>query len=151
LIGMKRACVMNSERVLCRADETLYTAAFVANGLHDGIRAYLPCLAVNISLGGQTIAGVLINDIRPKRDCWLTIYSTSERWATRRVMRYVFGIVFKMIEAERCSVFVSADNNKSLNMCLRLGFKQEGLLRQFRDDGKDCIALGMLKNECKWV
>ena len=142
---------MSSEQVLCRADETLYTATFVANGLHDDIGEYLPCLALNISLNGQTIAGVLINDIRPKRDCWLTIYSISERWATRRVIRYVFGIVFKMIEAERCSVFVSVDNSKSLKMCLRLGFKQEGLLRKYRSDGKDCIALGMLKSECRWI
>ena len=151
MIGMKRVCVMNSEQVLCRADKTLDTAAFVADGLHDDIGEYLPCLTINISLNGRTIAGVLINDIRPKRDCWLTIYSTSERWATRRVMRYVFGIVFKMIEAERCSVFVSAENSKSLNMCLRLGFKQEGLLRKYRNYGQDCVVLGMLKNECKWI
>ena len=142
---------MNSERVLCKPDMTLQTAAFVASGLNDNVGDYLPCFSINISLGGQTIAGVLINDIRPKRDCWLTIYSISERWATRAVIRYVFKIVFKMIGAKRCSVFVSADNNKSLKMCLRLGFKQEGFLRQFRDDGKDCIVLGMLKSECRWI
>ena len=142
---------MSLERVLCKPDKTLATAVFVAHGLKDNVGDYLPCLSINISLNGQTVAGVLINDIRPKRDCWLTIYSTSKRWATRRVMRYVFGIVFKMIAAERCSVYVSVDNNKSLNMCLRLGFKQEGLLRKYRNDGKDCIALSMLKNECRWI
>lgn len=142
---------MSSERVLCKPDMTLQTVAFVASGLNDKICEYLPCLPLQICLEGKIIAGVLINDIRPKRDCWLTIYSTSERWATRAVIRYVFKIVFKMIGAKRCSVFVSADNNKSLKMCLRLGFKQEGLLRQFRDDGKDCIVLGMLKNECRWI
>lgn len=142
---------MNSERVLCRPDKTLATAVFVAHGLKDNVGDYFPCFSINISLDGQTIAGVLINDIRPKRDCWLTIYSVSKRWATRRVMRYVFGMVFKMIGAKRCSVFVSADNDKSLQMCLRLGFKQEGLLRQFRNDGKDCVVLGMLKNECRWI
>lgn len=142
---------MSSERVLCEPDKTLATAVFVAHGLNDNVGDYLPCFSINISLNGQTIAGVLINDIRPKRDCWLTIYSTSKRWATKGVLKYVFGVVFKIIGAERCSVFVSADNDKSLNMCLRLGFKQEGLLRYFRNDGKDCVLLGMLKNECRWI
>lgn len=142
---------MSSERVLCRPDKTLATAVFVAHGLKDNVGDYLPCFSINISLNGQTMAGVLINDIRPRRDCWLTIYSTSKRWATKGVLKYVFGVVFKMIAAERCSVFVSADNDKSLKMCLRLGFKQEGLLRYFRNDGKDCVVLGMLKNECRWI
>lgn len=142
---------MSSERVLCKPDMTLQTVAFVANGLGDKIYEYLPCLSLQICLKDKMIAGVLIGDIRPKRDCWLTIYSISERWATRAVIRYVFGIIFHLIEAERCSVYVSADNQKSLNMCLRLGFKQEGLIRQSRDDGQDCVMLGMLKTECKWI
>lgn len=142
---------MNLERVLCKPDMTLATAVFVAHGLKDNVGDYLPCFSINISLGGQTIAGVLINDIRPKRDCWLTIYSISERWATRAVIRYVFRIVFHLIGAERCSVYVRADNQKSLKMCLRLGFKQEGLIREWGYDGGDCVMLGMLKSECRWI
>lgn len=142
---------MNSERVLCKPDMTLQTAAFVANGLGDKIYEYLPCLSLQICLKNKMIAGVLIGDIRPKRDCWLTIYSTSERWATKTVIRYVFGIVFHLIGAKRCSVYVRADNQKSLNMCLRLGFKQEGLIREWGYDGQDCVMLGMLKSECKWI
>lgn len=142
---------MNSEPVSCSADQTLETVAFVANGLKDKACEYLPCLALKILSGNQIIGGVLINDIREGVDCWLTIYTTSPMWAKRHILRYVFGIVFNLIKARRCSVFVSADNQKSLNMCLRLGFKQEGLLRQFRNDGQDCIMLGMLKSECKWI
>ena len=142
---------MSLERVLCKPDETLQTVQFVAHGLKDRVEEYLPCLSINISLNGKTIAGILLNDIRPGRDCWLTIYSASKRWATKRVIKYVFMIVFKLINAKRCTVFVSANNRQSLDMCLRLGFKKEGLLRCYRDDGQDCVVLGMLQHECQWI
>ena len=148
---MIREYAMNSERVLCRADKTLETAQYVADGLKDDIRDYLPCLALNISLKNKTIAGVLINDIRPLRDCWLTIYSTSERWATRSVIRYVFFVVFCVIGAQRCSVFISESNKKSFDMCVRLGFQKEGMLRKYRENGENCYVMGMLKNECLWI
>lgn len=142
---------MSSEQVLCKADETLETAEYVAGGLKDNVLDYLPCLALNISLNNKTIAGVLINDIRPQRDCWLTIYSNSKRWATRRVIRYVFNIVFHVIGVQRCSVFVSESNKKSFDMCLRLGFTKEGMLRKYRENGENCYVMGMLKQECFWI
>lgn len=141
---------MKSDRVLCKPDETNQTLLYVAEGLGDNPNDYWPCLALNISLNGKTIAGVLLNDLRPGRDVWMTIYSSDKRWATRSVIKYVFGIIFNLMNCKRASVFVTVDNFQSLKMCERLGFKKEGCLRQFRDDGKDCFVMGMLKQECKW-
>lgn len=142
---------MNREAVFCRPDDTGKVLKFVCDGLKDNAGDYMPCLAIGIYQGESLIGGVLINDIRPNRDCWLTIYTASRLWAKRHVMRYVFGIVFLLIGAQRCSVFVSESNKKSLDMCLRLGFIKEGLLRKYRDNGENCYVLGMLKQECKWV
>jgi RimJ/RimL family protein N-acetyltransferase len=141
---------MKPERVFCRADDTGEVIKFVADGLKDKIEDYVPALPIGIYQGKKLIGGVLINDIRPQRDCWLTIYTTTPCWANKGVLRYVFGAVFDLIKAERCSVFVSVSNTKSFDMCQRLGFKQEGLLRQYRDNGEDCYVMGMLKSECKW-
>lgn len=141
---------MMSERVLCKADNTREVLNFVANGLGDDVSDYIPSLAIGIYKDGL-IGGVLINDIRPNRDCWLTIYTTTPLWGKRQVMKYVFNVVFNMIKAERCSVFVSESNKKSFEMCQRLGFKTEGLLRKYRDDGENCYVMGMLKKECKWI
>lgn len=142
---------MSKEAVFCRADDTGKVLKFVCDGLGDSAVDYMPCLAIGIYQGNGLIGGVLINDIRPQRDCWLTIYTTSKEWAKRHVMRYVFGIVFLLIKAQRCSVFVSESNKKSLDMCLRLGFEKEGMLRKYRDNGENCYVLGMLKQECKWI
>lgn len=139
-----------SERVLCKADDTGEVLNFVAHGLNDNVRDYIPSLALGI-YDKKLIGGVLINDIRPNRDCWLTIYTESPRWATKLVLKYIFTVVFVTIGAKRCSVFVSESNTKSHEMCLRLGFKDEGLLREYRDNGENCYVMGMLKQECKWI
>lgn len=140
-----------SERVLCKADTTGKVVEFVAKGLGDDVSDYIPALAIGFYKEEELIGGVLINDIRPQRDCWLTIYTTTPYWAKRHVMRYVFGIIFNLIGAQRCSVLVSLSNQKSFDMCKRLGFVEEGILRQYRDNGEDCHVLGMLKQECKWI
>lgn len=139
---------MTSARVLCKDDGSVIN--FVARGLKDDVRDYIPSLELGIYLD-KLIGGVLINDIRPERDCWLTIYTESPRWATRQVLKYIFTVVFVTIGAKRCSVFVSESNVKSHEMCLRLGFKDEGLLREYRDNGENCYVMGMLKQECKWI
>ncbi|MBQ7660165.1 MAG: GNAT family N-acetyltransferase [Alphaproteobacteria bacterium] len=147
---MKLASDMSKEQVLCRADSTGTVLKFVADGLGDSVEEYMPSLAIGIYKSDALIGGVLINDIRPQRDCWLTIYTTTPNWAKRHVLKYVFGVVFGLIGAQRCSVFVSESNKKSLDMCLRLGFVKEGLLRKYRDNGENCYVMGMLKQECKW-
>lgn len=142
---------MKPAAVYCKADSTNKVLEFVAGGLGDKVADYTPSLPIGIYQGGELIGGVLINDIRPQRDCWLTIYTTTPYWAKRQVMRYVFGVVFDLIQAKRCSVLVSVSNKKSYKMCQQLGFKQEGILRQYRDNGEDCYVMGMLKSECKWI
>ena len=62
----------------------------------------------------------------------------------------IFNFVFGTINAERASLFVSKDNEPSINLVEKLGFTREGLLRHYRDNGKDCYVYGMLKSECKW-
>lgn len=150
MIGMKQVSDFKRERVLCKPDMSGATLRYVADGLGDRVEEYMPCLALKITLNDEIIGGVLIHTIRPEIDCWLTIYTTNKRWATRGVLRYVFGIVFNLMNCRRCSVLVSKANSASLKMCKQIGFKEEGLLRQYRDDGDDCYCLGMLKNECKW-
>ena len=142
---------MKPAAVYCKADSTNKVLEFVADGLGDKVADYIPSLPIGIYQGGELIGGVLINDIRPQRDCWLTIYTTTPYWAKRQVMRYVFGVVFDLIQAKRCSVLVSLSNKKSYKMCKQLGFVEEGILRQYRDNGEDCYVMGMLKSECKWI
>lgn len=42
---------------------------------------------------------------------------------------------------------VASDNERSVSLIERLGFKREGSLRNFYDDGADLMIYGMLKSE----
>lgn len=142
---------MSREPVYCKADKTGKVLHFIAEGLGDDPKDYEPSLAIGFYQGEKLIGGVLINDIRPGRDCWVTIYTTDKHWATRRVIKYFFTVVFVTIGAKRCSAFISESNQKSFDCCKRLGFKQEGLLREYRNNGENCYVMGILKQECIWI
>jgi RimJ/RimL family protein N-acetyltransferase len=141
---------MTSAPVFCKAVGDGSVINFVANGLKEDVREYIPSLELGI-FKDKLIGGVLINDIRPERDCNLSIYTESPQWAARQVIKYVFTVVFLTIGAKRCTVYVSESNKKSHEMCLRLGFKDEGFLREYRENGENCYVMGMLKQECKWI
>lgn len=109
-----------------------------------------PYYTLGFVVGNKLIGGLIYHNIRPKRDLWWTIYTTDKRWCTRRVLKTIFDLAFNFWQVERISILVNLDNTPCLNLIKRLGFKQEGLLRQYRDDGSDCLIYGILKSENKW-
>jgi len=131
-------------------DDSGYTTKWVCDGLNEDVNWVGANLTLSIKLKGELIGGLIYNDLRPNVDVWWTIYTTDKRWASRHILRYCFDVAFNLMNCRRISLFVSKDNHKSLNLVEKLGFKREGLLRQYRDDGSDCYLYGMLKNECKW-
>jgi len=97
-------------------------------------------------------AGALVfHDLRKCTDVWWTIYTTDKHWCSRKVLRLMFAMAFYKMGCRRISILVSKSNHQSLDMVRRLGFKDEGLLRQSREDGDDCYILGMLRSECPWI
>lgn len=152
LSGIIQALDTKSETEYCRifGDTDGSVAKWVCDGLNENTDWIGNNVTIGISLGGKLIAGIIINDIRPERDCWLTIYSTDKRWCIKRVLKCVFGLIFNKMKCKRCSIFISKDNEASLRLCKKLGFTCEGLLRQYADDGQDRFVLGMLKSECIW-
>lgn len=123
---------------------------FVCEGLkEDGV-----WLGKHIALGikkkEKLIGGVIFNDIRVFQDVWLTIYTNDKHWCNRRVLKAIFYIAFNFLGCRRASVRVDAKNKKSLNLVERLGFKKEGILRGFENNGHDGVVYSMFKNECRW-
>lgn len=100
---------------------------------------------------GKLIGGLIYHDYRLDTDVWWTIFSTDKRWCTKRVLHYIFSIAFGALQCRRISLIVSAHNQTCLNFVRKLGFKEEGRLRAYRDDGSDGIIFGMLKSECRYL
>lgn len=106
--------------------------------------------AVGFAIGQKLIGGLIYHDIRYDRDLWWTIYTTDKRWCTRKILKMIFALAFDFYKVKRISILVSKDNFSCLKLVEKLGFKREGRLRQYRDNGADCYIYGMLKSENLW-
>ena len=63
----------------------------------------------------------------------------------------MFALAFNILKCRRVNLLVSKSNVRSLDFVRRLGFKTEGLLREYRENGEDCYFMGMLAKECPWL
>lgn len=79
------------------------------------------------------------------------IASVTPKWATREVLRVAFTYAFIELGAQRVTGTVRENNTKARALNLRLGFKQEGEMRQYYFTGESDIIYGMLRDECKWI
>lgn len=85
-------------------------------------------------------------------DMELSIATNGGRtWATREFLRTAFSYVFDDCGCHRCTVRVREDNTQSLELVKRLGWKQEGVLREAVKTGENLIIFGMLRQECRWI
>lgn len=81
-------------------------------------------------------------------DCELSIASTGG--LSRDFIRAVFGYVFDQLGCRRVTGRVSASLAWAKQL-QRLGFREEGRLREAAPDGGDTIVFGMLRQECRWL
>ena len=107
-------------------------------------------LTIGIVSGNNLVGGVIFHNVRRGIDLSWTIYTIDKRWCTRRILKTLFEMAFEVLQAKRINLLVSTNNVACLKLVEKLGFKREGLLRAYREDGSDCYFYGMLKSENKW-
>lgn len=125
-------------------------ARWVCNGLHTDTVWLQNYRVYGVMRNAKIIAGLIFHNLRYGQDVWWTIYAEDARWCNRRIVSAFMREAFEVCGCRRINLLVDADNEKCLKFVLRLGFKIEGKLRQFREDGKDCLVLGLLKSENKF-
>lgn len=109
------------------------------------------CLTFGFYYNNKLAGALVFHDLRKHLDVWWTIYSVDKHWCTRSILKQMFAMAFQTMDCRRISILVSKSNQQSLSLVRRLGFKIEGLLRRYREDGDDCYILGMLREECPWI
>ena len=131
-------------------DENNQITSWVCKNLHFKETLADAHFTIGIRLKEKLVGGLIYHNIRPGRDLWWTIYTNDKRWCSRRILQQIFHLAFNVFKVKRISLLVTTDNDECINLVQRLGFKKEGLLRSYRDDGKDAYFYGMLATENKW-
>lgn len=119
-------------------------AAFGTNHRMDRVRV----LGI---LRGEAIAAVIMYSRMSPRSCEMTIATDGARdWATRSVLRAAFNYAFSLLALHRVTVVIHECNAASIDLCERLGFKREGVVRESFEDANG-VVMGMLRRECRWI
>ena len=105
-----------------------------------------PFIGLLVERDGKPIGAVILNDYTPGRNIELTAH-TCGNWNVRDVRditRYCFQRV------QRITARTSINNARAAYMLEVLGFKREGVMRDFFVDS-DAIVFGLLKSEQRIV
>ena len=105
--------------------------------------------AIGVMYNGDIIASVVYYNYRHP-NIEMSVASISPRWSTRLTLKGIFDYPFNQLGCSRATVLVDKENTKSRSLVERLGYVQEGILREAHPTG-DAILYGMLKRECKWI
>lgn len=102
-------------------------------------------------MDGDTIRAVIVYDTWGSSDVCMHVASDGTgRWMTREALIKCFAYPFIQCKLRRITGLVPSKNTRALQFDLKLGFKQEGLFRHAMPDD-DIVALGMLREECRWI
>lgn len=122
-------------------------AHYVSKGLGEEFSIY--SRAIGFTLDGKIVGGVVYHNYRGT-GIEGSIYTTDKRWCNRHNLYHIFHYPFEQLGCKRFTAITQTRNQSSQTFLEKLGFKQEGLIRQaFEDD--DGILYGMLREECRWV
>lgn len=117
-------------------------APHAQNGFRDFV-------AIGIERDGRLVAGVVYNEFRG-HSIHASIAASTPKWASKKTLEGIFAYPFVQLNVRRITVYTGKNMSHVRQFLERLGFQQEGIVREgFADD--DAVIYGMLKEECKWI
>ena len=95
-------------------------------------------------------ATVLYNDHRPNINISMHVAGTGH-WLSRTALDVFFSYPFIDLGVRRVTGFVTRKNKKARRLNEKLGFVQEGCIRQAAYNGDHLMVYGMLRKDCRWL
>lgn len=149
---MIRGFAMSREAASCNVifDKNNVITNWVCDNLGNGNKWLGEHLTIGFTRKDRLIGGLIYHDCRPGHDVWWTLYTNDKHWCTRNVLRFIFSVAFDYLCCRRISILTSVNNKECLKLVSRLGFKQEGLLKEYDDDGSDVVIMALHKQFSKF-
>lgn len=140
-----------------------YMVGPVLFGADDLVRAFVqariresreggfgPSTALGVVRDGKLLGGVVYNNFNG-HDIHASYAFDNPKWASRAVLRILFGYPFNQLGVVRMTAVIGRRNKHARKMVERLGFKQEGVHPKAVDGRQDAISYGCLRANCKWI
>lgn len=97
---------------------------------------------------GQLKGGMLFNG-HAEGDIEVTCFAPGR--LQRGPIRAGCAYVFETLGCNRMSARTRASSLAVHGVLQKIGFKKEGILRSYYQDGEAAILFGMTKGDCKWI
>ena len=106
--------------------------------------------SIGVVEDGRVLAGVVFHDYIPAaRWCEMSVAVDDPGAVTRRLLRHVFHYPFRQLRLRRLQAVTAKP--EAARLLERLGFRREGTLRAYMNDGTDGEMFSMLPAECRWL
>lgn len=103
---------------------------------------------------GALAAGVVFNHWL-EREQVMSISAAAEKpaWCRPQILRIIFSYPFDQMRARRLTTITRADHaaKRTRRFLQHLGFKYEGIAREYYPDAVGAVIYGMLRRECRWL
>lgn len=106
--------------------------------------------SLGITQDSVLIAGVLYDNFNGANIQMHVAAEAGKYWLTKEFLYEVFFYPFEYLQCRRATAIIPSNNAASLNICKRLGFTQEAVLKEAHPEG-DLIVFSLLKTDCKWL
>lgn len=102
------------------------------------------CATIAIEAGGKT---VVVYSSYSGVNCEVTVASDGLGWLKTKYLKPLFAYPFKQMGVRRITLLIRESNHKVTRLVEKIGFTHEGTLREFMDDGENCVIYSMTKTE----
>jgi len=100
-------------------------------------------------VGGKLLGGVIYQGYT-KASIGIHCASYSPYWFNQDMLWIVFNYPFEQLNVSKLIGQVPSSNLRSLEFCLKLGFKEETRVTDVFEDG-DLLVLSMRREDCRWL
>ncbi len=104
-----------------------------------------PMIGLVVVENGVIVGAIILNDYTPERNIEVT--AVGHCWPVK-VIRFILRYCFARVR--RVTARTSVNNTAAIRALEAMGFKREGIMREFFDDG-DAVVFGLLRSEQKVV
>lgn len=97
-----------------------------------------------------TILGVVVFSNFNQTGCEVTLVVPEPKLALRSLYYAAMCYLFTQCDYRRVTAIIAVDNDQSISLAQRLGFRNEGRVREWFPTG-DAFVFGLLRSEFKWL
>lgn len=105
--------------------------------------------SITVHDGSEILGGFVLNNFRGKT-AEIHMESVDPRWCSKDLFWMVSHYAFVQTRCRKVLAPVRSDNYKTIDFCLRAGWRIEAILRDVFEDAH-MLILSMTKDECPWL